>query len=161
MKRTRAFTLIELLVVIGIIGVLSAIVLASLAGSRSQGNDTAVKADLATIQTQGVLYYGIGNTYGATNPVSTSACTTGGSGAAATVFSDTGSNGLTNTISAAVASAQKSANGGAANVYCGSDATWFLAAAKLSNGDFWCVDYTGTSTEKTTRPAANKKNCSY
>ena len=41
--------------------------LASLSGAKSKGNDTGVKAEIGTIATQAVLYYGLGNTYGVTN----------------------------------------------------------------------------------------------
>lgn len=46
----RAFTLIELLVVIAIIGLLSSVVLASLASARSKANDSKRVSDLREIQ---------------------------------------------------------------------------------------------------------------
>jgi prepilin-type N-terminal cleavage/methylation domain-containing protein len=64
-RPARGFTLIELLVVIAIIGILSSVVLASLAVARLKGADGAVKSDLHTIQTQMELYYdNNGNSYG-------------------------------------------------------------------------------------------------
>jgi type IV pilus assembly protein PilA len=161
----RAFTLIEMLVVVAVIGILAAVVLASLGGAKSQGNDTAVKGDLGTILTQAVLYYGIGNTYCGQasqscidNPstvyVSGSAgCTTDG-----TVFKDSQSNGLTSSIENAITTAQKNA-GGSANVICQMKSQQFLVAAKLSNTHWWCIDYAGASKEETTKPAASKTAC--
>jgi prepilin-type N-terminal cleavage/methylation domain-containing protein len=59
----KGFTLIELLVVIAIIGLLSAVVLASLNTARNKGSDTAVKANLVNLRSQGEIFYEIGNTY--------------------------------------------------------------------------------------------------
>lgn len=53
---TAGFTLIELLVVIAIIGILSAVVLASLATSRSQGIDAARQKQLQELSNATLLY---------------------------------------------------------------------------------------------------------
>ena len=57
------FTLIELLVVIALIGILSAVVLASLNSARIKSNDTAVKAALNQVRTQADLFYTARGTY--------------------------------------------------------------------------------------------------
>jgi len=57
----KAFTLIELLVVIAIIGVLAAVVLASLNSARAKARDAQRLSDLKQIQTALEMYY---NEYG-------------------------------------------------------------------------------------------------
>ncbi len=53
----RGFTLIEILVVISIIGVLSGVVMASLATARTKANDARRKADMQSIYTAVNLFY--------------------------------------------------------------------------------------------------------
>lgn len=52
----KGFTLIELLVVISIIGLLSSIVLASLANAKQKGNDSKVQQELTQIRNAMELY---------------------------------------------------------------------------------------------------------
>ena len=56
-KRTAGFTLIELLVVIAIIGILSSVVLASLAVARRKSRDARRVADIKSLQIALELYY--------------------------------------------------------------------------------------------------------
>ena len=147
----RGFTLIEVLVVVFIIGVLASVVLASLSGAKSQGNDTGVKAEIGTIATQAVLYYGIANSFGATN-YGGGIATCGASANGNTVFYDLSTT-VDTTIRNAVANLQKDAYGGSANVVCRSDATRFLVAAELSgqtNADgshkWFCADNLASTT---------------
>jgi prepilin-type N-terminal cleavage/methylation domain-containing protein len=61
-KARRGFTLIELLVVVSIIGLLAAIILASLSSARKKGNDARIISDVQ--QTRVALHLGFnGNGY--------------------------------------------------------------------------------------------------
>jgi prepilin-type N-terminal cleavage/methylation domain-containing protein len=151
MTRTRAFTLIELLVVITVIFILAAAVLASLSGAKGRGNDTSVKANLATIQVQGTLYFGIGNTFGVSNTgANAAACTT-----ASTLFKDAATT-IEDTIGNAITSATKAAKGN--NVFCRSDASTFWVAGQLANNQYWCVDSVGNALA-TSAPTTVETRC--
>ncbi len=56
-NKQKGFTLIELLVVIAIIGLLAAIVLASLNTARAKGADAAVKGNISSIRSQAQIVF--------------------------------------------------------------------------------------------------------
>jgi len=125
------FTLIELLVVVAIIGILAAVILASLGGARNKGADAKIKSQLGSMRNQSELYSGTGNAVNTVGPCPTTANT----------LFETGSNGLGTLFS------------GFSPTRCGSTAgqpssgsTWALAVGMSSGA--WCVDWTGTSRDR-------------
>ncbi len=71
---SKGFTIIELLVVVAIIAVLAAIVLVNVTGYINQGKNAAIKGNLATVLTNGAVYYEANGNYGtsgAASPVTT------------------------------------------------------------------------------------------
>jgi|GEM_PF-2267058 len=164
--KTRGFTLIELLITVFIIGLLASIVLASLSGARNKGNDTGVKAEINTIATQAVLYYGLANSYGAAN-VGSGIATCDKQTNGKTVFYDQSTT-VDTPIMNSITTLKSDANGGVknypSNLACRSDDQRFMIAAQLSNGHWYCADYTASTTilgpvEVTSLLAANKVTC--
>jgi prepilin-type N-terminal cleavage/methylation domain-containing protein len=77
-NRTKGFTLIELLVVIAIIGILSSVVLASLATARAKSRDAKRVSDIGQIQLGLELQFDANQSYPQTNQVAGSASADGG-----------------------------------------------------------------------------------
>ncbi len=137
----KGFTLIELLVVIAIIGILSSVVLASLNTARGKGADAAAKSNLNNIRAQAEIVYDsvTPNSYAT---VCANANVVKGIAAAASA------EGLTWTSTA----------NNAVTISCTNSAGAWAAWVNLAKGstptNYWCVDSTGTSIQKTLAPTA-------
>ena len=145
MKNEKGFTLIELLVVIAVIGILAAVILASLNNARDKGGDAGVKSNLASARTQAQLYYEIYGKYRrASGAFAYADCQT-----TSTVFGDTGGTVEAQAISQVVAQAifAAYAAGGSKGMMCKQDATnqKYLIAVKMNTGNYWCIDAEGAA----------------
>lgn len=131
-QSTRGFTLIELMVVVAIIGMVSSIVLSSIASARAKAGDASVKSNLKGLTNSVGLYAtSNGNSYGAT--FTAAACPTSGS---TMFYVDTS---IRNTIAR-----MKLDGGGVAR--CASDGINYAVSAQLkTTTDHWCVDSSGAS----------------
>jgi len=123
-NKSKGFTIIELLVVVAIIAVLAAIVLVNVTGYINSGKDAAIEGNLATILTNGAVYYDANGNY---------------------------QNFCTNAYVTAPSAAVDKAYGGSGNVTCTVNSTntaWCacsplkVTSANPANSTF-CVDSTG------------------
>lgn len=136
----RGFTLIELLVVIAIIGVLGAIVLASLNGARSKGDAAAVKSNLHTVQVQAdIMYEQLGGSYSTVGDVPSGWGDCEGMTDAGTILQSP-------TISDAISAAKKAS--GDAPIDCRIRSDSYTIAVSIGSGKAWCIDSTGVARDR-------------
>jgi prepilin-type N-terminal cleavage/methylation domain-containing protein len=137
--KNEGFTLIELLVVIAIIGILSSVVLASLNTARGKGSDAAAKSNLNNIRAQAEIVY---DNTGGYATVCTDSNVTRAVTSAATNEGFTWTSTANNSTSVACTNAT------------GTWAAWVNLAKGVGGTNYWCVDNTGTSIQKTVAPSA-------
>lgn len=142
----KGFTLIELLVVIAIIGILSSVVLASLNTARGKGADAAAKSNLNNIRAQAEIVYD--NANGSYAGVCADGNVVKGVTAAATAEGLTWTSTTNNAVTVSCTNSS------------GAWAAWVNLAKGAGGTNYWCVDSTGTSMQKTLAPtAATATNC--
>jgi prepilin-type N-terminal cleavage/methylation domain-containing protein len=143
----KGFTLIELLVVVAIIGILAAVVLASLNSARGKGSDAAVKSNLANMRSQAEMDYDLYGCYNNANTCSSTvpvALTVGSCGGTMTgLFAESK---FFSGIKAAM-------NAGGTYSACSQlvgGTNWAAAVqTNSSNTTAWCVDSKGQSKSET------------
>lgn len=132
----RGFTLIELLVVIAIIGILAAVVLASLNDARDSGQDASIKQSIGNARSQAELIYN-------QNGYSYATVCTAGNSVDRLMVAAANNRAETTTKTAVMAIGTASAN---TAVTCHSTASGYAVIAPLNvttGGAAWCVDSTG------------------
>jgi prepilin-type N-terminal cleavage/methylation domain-containing protein len=153
-SKKSGFTLIELLIVISIIGILAGIIIVNLNPVRNKGQDAAIKDQMGQLVGSGLLYYDNNNYgYSAGNISAGIVGNCSVTGAVNSSFSNTFLNdpaaiqALTgvqknagNTPKCAVGSG---GSGGAPNAQ-----SWAVTVKLRSSNNFWCIDSSGTGSER-------------
>ncbi len=130
------FTLLELLVVVAIIGILTAVVLASTSTSRARGDNTSIKNNMKSISQQAELYYlNNNNSYGTATYNAIGDLDVCSPVANTTLFNDP--------IIASAMEEIKKRNGNV-EFSCAASSSMYILQAKLKIPDgannFWCID---------------------
>jgi len=115
-KFKKGFTLIELLVVIAIIGILAAVLLVNLAGTRTKAKDSAIELEMGQVRTAVENFFLAGSTY-------------------VGFTSDLGYTTLQTDIN--------SKSGGTITTGTATTSAYCVSTPLVTSGSYWCVDSTG------------------
>jgi prepilin-type N-terminal cleavage/methylation domain-containing protein len=135
----KGFTLLELLIVIAMIGLLAAVVLASINTSRAKGSNSSIKSSMHTVFNQAEIIFTTSNPNSYGNAFTLGACAQ----TAGTLFAD-------NTIWSNIQKAQTQ-SGGTATCASTSSAWAVSVPLKAAEGSntYWCVDSLGRAKGET------------
>jgi len=157
------FTLIELLVVIAIIGILSAIVYASLSSAKLKSKDSAVKTQMSSMRVQAEIYYDLnGNKY--TGLCTATSALRGFGGVAPGLLLDTkNATGIPSSITT-IADPNGNLAGGWDKVTCHDTSIGWAVEAPTSKSisgtsSMYCVDSTKAVEEKANNLAGGAVAC--
>ena len=138
MHTNKGFTLVELLVVMAIIGILSAVVLASLNTSRTKASDATVKQNLTGPREQGELYY-----YANSNSY-VGVCSNGSAGTVRSIYAQ-----VSAAANASGATLQINQAGNSVRATCNATASGWAAEVPLKNtpptNPMFCTDSNGNA----------------
>lgn len=147
-RYTKGYTLIELIVVVAIVGILTVVVMGSIAAPRTKGADAAIKADFRTIQNEAQFFVDLNdsryNTDGSTGHTVGTACPSAGN----TMFAANAK------VRAAIVHAN-TVSGGTATCYMNAAGTIYVIWSPMKTpGTYWCIDSTGLGKQKATAHVA-------
>lgn len=167
MNKSKGFTLIELLVVIAVIGILAAVVLASLGIARNKAKDKAIISDLVQARTEIQSYFSTnGSVVGTVVQYAWSGCPSSsniGTVSLYGVFADTRFKEIVAHAAVQSGGTAVGTGGSLTRVGCaGRQGTWVLAGflneKSGSNDTAWCIDSSGVSKKYTLTATAGNVN---
>jgi prepilin-type N-terminal cleavage/methylation domain-containing protein len=147
----KGFTLVEIIVVIAIIGILAAIVLASLGTARNKGSDAKIQEQMNSLRNAAESYFTTHSNYGSAGVAATN-CTTGDM----TTDAATGFANIVATSSWPDGISPTCVNNSTAT----DDASAYAAWHALTDGtSYWCADSTGVSKLEASAPVSTATAC--